>query len=123
MADEELPQYEVDLQTAKDEFREDKSDDNKQAVREAKGEARYQRWLARGGPRESTFEKMLKEHGVVPGRFLEQWLLDRWLEEGESVFFSVEGQPEPVEYTPQQAYDQWVAEADEAARAAQKESA
>lgn len=108
MADEELPQYEVDLQTAKDEFREDKSDDNKQAVREAKGEARYQRWLARGGPRESTFEKVFKEHGVLPGRFLEQWLLDRWLEEVDGAVAE---------------YDQYVAEADEAARAAQKESA
>lgn len=101
MADEEeLPQYEVDLAEAKEQG-------DVEAVKAAKVEARYQRWLARGGPRESTFEKVLKEHGVVPGRFLEQWLLDRWLEEVEGAVGE---------------YDQWVAEADEAARAAQKES-
>jgi hypothetical protein len=99
---EELKAAEEDLQAKKEEFRADKSDDEaKQALRDAKVEVRYQRWLDRNGPAVSTWEKVFKEFGALPGRFLEQNLLDRWL--------SDDGGNQAV-------YDEWVQAATEKAR-------
>ena len=100
-----LAEAEEALVSAKDDFSADNSVDNKDAVREAKGEVRYQRWLARGGPAESTVEKIFKERGVVQGRFLEQWLLDRWLDEVDDA---------------ESQYDEWVDAAHQQATLMQK---
>lgn len=99
---EELQAAEENLLSAKEEFRADKSDDDmKQALHDAKGEVRYQRWLARNGPAVSTWEKVYKEQGAMPGRFLEQWLLDRWLSDDKGN---------------EAVYDEWVSAAEEKAR-------